>query len=274
MTRQKVLITGAVSILGKYISSQIFKDYDLILGYLQNPISVDMEKMATAKVSLNVENKEEIEKIFIKYRPNFVIHLAAVSNIDYCQTHPNIAYRINVIGTKNIVDCSKKISAHLLFASSNAIFSGNHPPYSETDTPAPVNVYGKTKFEAEKLIQKAQIFYTILRLTTALGWPPTGARNNDITHYLKQLKTAQKLYLVNDRYFNPISAAYASQVFKSSIEKNICGIFHVGGDDVVSRFTLVKSIADAFKLKPKATIVGVNSSFFPLLAPRPINATL
>lgn len=271
--KKNVLITGAVSLYGKSIIEILKRDYNLILIY--HLIKPDYKLTnGTKYFQLDITQPKKVNEVIDISSPDIIIHLVGLSNIDYCEKNPRLAYQVNVSGTANIMSSIKNKKTHLIFISSNAIFDGTSPPYKETDKPNPLNIYGKTKLAAEAIILKKNILTTIIRCTTIFGWPPIGARENDLSFYLKQLKKNQPLYLVNDLFFNPVSAFRASEAVKAIIVKKSRGIFHVAGKDRISRYTFVESIINAFQIKRHPPLIPVTHDFFPQLAPRPVNACL
>ena len=160
-----------------------------------------------------------------------------------------------------------------IFSSSNAVFSGTHPPYRERDIPHPLNFYGTTKLRAEIAVKKSRLPSTIIRFTTIYGWPPLGARANDLNYYLEKLKENQRLHLVNDLFFNPISAFEAANTVKKVLTDQKRGIWHVAGKDQVSRYTLVKMIAQVFGIQ-NPQLVPVSHTYFSNSAKRPLRAIL
>lgn len=271
MTKKRVLITGVVSLLGRYLIKVLKKNYALF-GTTHNHQSYLLPQ--DHLFSLNITDSSEVEHLVSKIKPHVVIHLAALSNIDYCEKHPQEVYRVNVGGTSNMVGALKKSSTQLIVCSSNAIFSGHSPPYTETDDPQPLNVYGRTKKAATLLASKLHPLTTVIRFTSMFGWSPPGTRDNDVTFYLKKLEQEYKLYLVNDRIFNPVYALRAAQALRHIIKGKHIGIFHIAGKDKITRYTFVKKIKQVFAPHAQAQLIPVSSAYFPDLAPRPPDATL
>ena len=266
-----ILITEVVSLMG----SELIRDLNLdftVVGTFHNsapPVGLALQ----SAFPLDITNAHMVKTVVKKIAPDVIIHLAAVSNIDYCETHAQAAQMLNVAGTENLATAAQQIGAHFIFLSSSMVFSGKSAPYVETALPQPVNVYGQTKLEAEQVVMKKLKMYTIIRAASLLGWQPKTARTNDLTYYLPLLQQNKPLHLVNDRFFNPLSAATAAQAIRKIIEQKKFGSYHFAGKDKVTRYTLIKTIAEVFKIKP-VNLTPVPSSYFPNLAPRPVDITL
>ena len=115
---------------------------------------------------LNILIPENIEKIFKKYKPKILLHLAALTDIKKCELKPKLAYEINVKGTLNIVRACDKYKTKLIYISTCAVFNGKKKkPYTEKDVPCPFSVYGKTKLEGEKFCRTLKNY-----LVVRTGW--------------------------------------------------------------------------------------------------------
>lgn len=274
MKKKRILITGAVSLLGKYLIKKLAGNYILTGTYHKNLPDYKLKKFGCEFKFLDITSSQQIFNTVNKTKPNIIIHLAAVSNIDTCENSPQIAHKINIEGTQTLITQCRQIKPYIIFLSSNAIFDGFDPPYSENSSPHPLNIYGKTKLAGEKILFQSRFPATVIRSTTMFGWPPENCRDNDVSYYLKQLKQPTRLFLVNDRFFNPVYALRVAHLISCCIKQNRTGIYHIGGADRISRYSFVKKIIKAFNLRRSSPLIPVKSNFFPKLAPRPIDATL
>lgn len=251
----KVLLTGSEGTLGQYL--QYLKDldkYDVFYG---------------TKKTLDITSKRNISRVFAKIKPKFVIHLAAKTNVDYCEEHVDEAYRVNVAGTANIVDACKKHGSTLIFISTTAIFNGKKKGNYEDDIPDPINIYGKSKLDAEKKIQKHLHDYYIIRC----GWLIGGGKREKkfISYILRQSETEKEIKVVSDKFG---TITYAKEL-SDFIEQNLLslklpfGIYHFGSKGFCSRYDIARSVFRLLKqnvsLLPVLSIT-FNDRFF---APRP-----
>jgi len=261
----RVLITGSNSLLANALWEHTPKDLSLLLTYL-SPLKPTQNLWQTAP--LDVTNKDNVMKVVSRFRPQWIIHLAAVSDVDYCEKLSKEAYAVNVTATINVVQAAKKYGARFLFTSSNGIFDGKQAPYTELSKPHPLHIYGKTKLEAERLIQHSNIPSLITRLITMYGWQPETARFNPVTWALELLKQGTTLNMVNDSFVNPLYAPSAAEAIWKLILGNHRGLFHIAGKTRVSRYAWTVAIAKTFGFDPML-VRPVKSSFFPSLTSRP-----
>ena len=137
----KIIITGSTGFLGSNLYHHFKKENDVIGVSRKN-----------SDINCDITNSIEISKIITDFNPDFIMHTAGLKDLDYCEKNPEEAYRNNVLGTKNIVDVASKKKTKVIFISSIAVYPNRPGPHIENIT-GPVNIYGKTKLESEKLIK-------------------------------------------------------------------------------------------------------------------------
>src|SRR3989338_1475492 len=140
-----VLITGASGLLGKKLYEGLSKTEEVAGTYFGNRTSEHFHH-------LDVSDRNSVDAFFEYVKPNVVIHTAALVNHDYCEENRSIARKINVDGTSNVVDACQKNKAKLVYLSSDYVFDGRHGPYTEVSFTSPVNFYGETKLEGERIV--------------------------------------------------------------------------------------------------------------------------
>lgn len=267
--KRRILITGGVSLLGKYLAEVLSEKNTVFITVHKTPLDYFLKKLSSASFSTDLTNLALVEKLIQEIKPDTVIHLAALSQIDYCEKHPRSAYRVNVTATRNLCRVLAHTNSQFVFASSNAVFDGRGQFYKETDKTNPINVYGKTKAEAEKIVIGTPVLSTIVRCSTFFGWQPMGVRENDVTYYLKKFSDPTSIYLVNDIFFTPIYAARAANAIQRVVQRRYAGIFHIAGSVQVTRYSFVSLIKNVFFKKLPIKLIPVKSNYFPHLAPRP-----
>lgn len=133
----------------------------------------NFEILSTDVEDLNILEKEKVYDALNLFKPDYVIHAAAVALTDYCNENPDKCREINVAGTLNVASACSRVGARLVFLSSEQVFNGNDEsgPYRETDLPHPDTVYGSNKLEAETLLKNEIEEYWVLRFTWMFGVP-------------------------------------------------------------------------------------------------------
>lgn len=264
MSYPRVIFTGITGLLGGYILKNKLPGYEIFGTGNEN-----VKKSYGNILKLNITDKKKVLNLIKKIKPHVIIHAASIGNVDYCEKHSKEAYKVNVLGTQNIVEAAKKVKAKVIFLSSNAIFDGLNPPYHEKSGANPLDIYGETKLEGEKIIMESGLKYVILRLITMYGWPQKGGRSNPVNWIIDSLKKGQSLNIVTDVYNNHLWAGQAAEVLWKVIKNNIENdIFNIGGGESISRFDLAKKVAKIFDLD-SSLITPVTSDFFKGIAKRP-----
>ena len=165
----KILLTGGEGFVGSSIIKKFNKEFDFIVISSKKKDSKKIAKTEYVSVS-----DKKIIKIIENLNPDVVIHLAGLSGLKKCEMEPEKAFDINVNGTKNVVNGCLKINAKLIFISTREVYGSTiNKESKENDSLQPINIYGKTKMEAEKIILNAaknsELNYIILRLTNVYG---------------------------------------------------------------------------------------------------------
>lgn len=262
----KILFTGITGLLGKYFLSEKLSDYEIIGTYKSNS-SLNLKN----SIQLDVSDKSEVQNVIYRVNPSVIVHAASIGSVDYCESHQDEALAVNVEGTKNIISSCEEKNIKIIFISSNAVFDGDNPPYSEISKINPLDVYGKTKAHGEKEVKNSVTNWVIIRLMTMYGWNNPNERTNPVTWALDQLKSKNSIKVVDDIYNNHLYAGQAAEVLWKIIKKKKNReVYNVAGGECTSRFELAVKTAEVFGFNKKF-IAPVRNDFFKNLAPRPKN---
>jgi dTDP-4-dehydrorhamnose reductase len=266
MPAKRVLITGATGILGKALIDSCPGGIDLFATYLRDCWAGQLS-CQTAKLDIT-DAKNTMELITNWSRPEVVIHAAGLSNVDQAENNQALARQINVDGTKNVIAACQQIKASLIYISTNAVFDGKNPPYTEEAERLPVNYYGQLKVAAEDLVINSGLKYSIIRAILMYGWHFSQGRPNPVTNWLRLLREGKTVKVVNDRFSQPLLATDCAKLIWKIINEDKNGIYHVSGADRMTLFDFACKTAEIFGLEQKL-ILPVPSSYFPEIAPRP-----
>lgn len=227
---------------------------------------------------LDVRDLKSVKKVCAEFKPDYLIHLAALTDMEYCETHPEEAAQVNGTATENLVKISKKLDIPFVYISTAGIFTDDKKEHSEKDDPkdTPVSVYGKTKYQGE-VAAKSWRKSIIIRA----GWMMGGGPKKDkkfINKIVKQLSSgATKINVVNDRVGTPSYTYDLAKIIVFLLERNLYGLYHGtcdGGN--VTRHDVVSHILECFNLQDKVKVVEVGSDYFKdsFFAPRPFSEQL
>lgn len=242
-----ILATGANGMLGTY-----FPD--------EKVIKTDIPEMDVTDLDL-------VRDLLHQHKPEHVLHLAAWTDVDGAESNAEECYRTNVIGTLHVAAVAKEIGAILTYISTTQIFDGKKKdPYTEFDALEPVNTYGASKAEGERIVREICDRHYIFRAGWMLGG---GVKDHKFVGKMYDLmKTRDRLMAVSDKVGSPTYAKDLAASILSHIETGLFGTYHmVNGGGVCSRHTIALEIAEVLG-KEEIVIDAVTSDRFPLPAAR------
>ena len=269
----KVLVIGGSGLLGYKLVEKASEKYDTFLTYNFRPVQIE----GCTALKLDKCDREAVFELLEKIKPDVVIDTAALHNVDYCETHPKEAWKVNVEGTRNVAEACKKIGARIIFISTDYVFDGTKGRYTEEDEPNPLSYYAKTKLEAEKIIQSLGISYIIARPSVIYGWNPnevlglkssSGKSINFVVWALQKLEKGEEIKAVTDQYNCPTLADNLAEALLIMASSEKQGIYHTAGKDCVNRYQFTLKIAEVFNLD-KSLVKPVTSEIFKQIAKRP-----
>lgn len=249
----KILITGCGGMLGSSVYSFLKEK-----GY--NLLATDIDLNEKWLSYLNVRDLESVEKIAEKFNPDLIIHLAALTSLEYCEENPEEAYKTNFVGTKNMATVCKRLDIPLIYVSSAGVFDGQKYSYTEEDFPNPVNVYGKTKLYGEFIVEGMLEKYFIVRA----GWMVGGGKKDKkfVSYIYSQAKKGKKVFnVVNDKFGVPTYAGDFVKNLEVLMNTTFYGKYHMVCLGEASRLEIAKFILDILEVKD-AVVNEVDSEFF------------
>ena len=223
-------------------------------------------------VKLDISGKAQVDEAFQTIKPDVVVHAATLTDVDKCELNKELAWKVNVEGTKNIVEAAKATGSFLIYISTDYVFGGETGRYKETDTPNPINYYGETKLKAEEIV-KTQKEYFIARPSVMYGSTPAAGKVNFALWIIENLRKGEHVKIVTDQWNTPTLNTNLAEMTLEVIARKLTGIYHLCGATRVSRFEFAEQIADVFSLD-KSLIDKVLSSQFTLSAKRPMDSSL
>ena len=195
-------------------------------------------------IEVDVADASSVDRAFGQTKPDLVLLLAAMSDIDRCETLPEQAFAVNVRGAENVANACARSNARLLFTSSAAVFDGSKHGYREEDTIHPLSVYGKTKAWAENAVQALLPSAIVIRFALVLGLARKSGTNAMLDSMLRKWKAGEPVSLSTREVRNPIDAASLNRGMIGMLaDSGVSGVYHVGASDSISRYELGKRLA-------------------------------
>jgi len=242
-----LLIIGGSSFLGAHLLQRLSRLYQVHVTSFRNSIPTGIWHLASG-INLDITDKREANTIVNSINPAVIIHTAANTNLHDCEENPATAQALNVGGTKNLATAAKEVGARFIYLSTDSVFDGSQGFYSEADQPQPINVYGQTKLEGEKVVSTHLSDYVILRIALLYGWSLTASTSftEDIVYNLSKGKTINAF---TDEYRNPLHVLNLCEIIEEIIQtKTIKGLLHLAGSQRVNRYEQALKVAEIFGL--------------------------
>jgi len=267
---KKVLLTGANGLLGQKLIQLIQDnpDYKLIAtgrGENRNP---ETEKGKYTYISLDITNREAVLDTLRTLKPDFIIHTAAMTNVDQCEQEKEGCWKNNVEAVEHLVEAAEENRAFLIHLSTDFIFDGIAGPYKEEASPNPISYYGESKLEAERVVKAAKTKWAIVRTVLVYGLAHDMSRSNIILWVKNSLEAAKNIQVVNDQWRTPTLAEDLALGCFLIMQTQSEGIFNISGKELLSPYQMAIMTADFFDLN-KALITESDGSKFTQVAKRP-----
>lgn len=252
----KLLITGGNGMLGRTLRSR-WSDW--------NPVPVDL-------ADCDITDLDAVRRVFGAIRPEVVVHTAAMTAVDACESNRELAFKVNATGSANVATACREVGARLVAISTDYVFDGRSGrPYREDDPTGPATVYGCSKMAGEQAIREILPERHVIARTAWLYGP--GGPSFVETMLKLADGTRPELKVVDDQRGNPTSTAALADILRKLILRpDLHGIFHTSCE---GECTWYEFACEIFRQAGVAQrVVPCTSAEFPRPAPRPANSSL
>lgn len=264
----RLLITGASGLLGLRIAELADeRGYEVYSAYNKHSPQYGVP------IKMDLTNEDACAKAFKIIEPEVVIHAAAMTNVDLCETDKEMAWSVNVLGTETIAKLCKEYGSFLIFISTDYLFNGEKGLYSEEDSPSPINYYGYTKLKAEEVVKRFLTEYCIVRTSVIFGSRPAAEKINFVLWVLESLRQGKRINIVTDQINSPTLNTSLAKMLLEVAERRLTGIYHLAGATPISRYEFAKLLANEFNLDQNL-IQPTTSDKINWTAKRPKNTSL
>lgn len=266
--KTRILVTGCGGMLG-----------DAFYNTLKNKCNLkttDIDLNEEWLDFLDVRDFSHYENIVNEFMPEIILHLAALTDLEYCEKNIKHTYLTNTTSVENAVTLAKGVGATLVYISTAGIFDGEKDVYDDWDLPNPINVYGRSKYMGEIYVEKNMDKYFVFRA----GWMMGSGPNKDkkfIQKIMQQIKDGKKqLNVVDDKLGTPTYTYDFAKNVISMLKTKYYGVYNLVCEQDCSRFDVAEEILKIFDLKQKIKVNKVKSEYFAeeYFAPRPASEKL
>jgi len=236
MEKPRALIVGAGGFLGAYLVQAATKRFDVIRG--------ERFHAQPEGVAIDITDASSVNRAFEIVKPDVVLLLAAMSDIDRCEAQPAQAFAVNVRGVEIVANACAKMNARLLFTSTAAVFDGRKHGYREEDEANALSVYGMTKARAEVVVRELVPAAVVIRFSLVLGFARKAGTNSMLDSLDANWKAGKSVSLSKSEYRNPIHASSISEIMVRLVaDHQMSGVYHAGACDSISRYEMAARLA-------------------------------
>jgi dTDP-4-dehydrorhamnose reductase len=253
----KVLITGAGGQLGRDLHLHCESRGD--------------EVVAATHAALDVGDRDAVYQVITGVEPDVVLHAAAWTAVDACESDPDRAWRVNALGARWVADASRRVGAHLCFVSTDYVFDGTKDgPYVEWDRADPQSAYGRSKWGGEQEVAAHAPGASVVRTSWVCG-----EHGHNVVKTVLGLADRPELAFVDDQRGCPSFTADLAVGIRRLVAARVPGLFHMTNQGAVSWYEFVRSVLEAAGHDPgKVRPITTDQLDPPRPAPRPANSVL
>jgi len=265
---KKIYIAGCGGMLGEAFYMQFKKDYEL------KCTDIDVNEKWLSY--LDFRNYDDYRKDVLDFKPDYLFHLGAFTDLEYCELNVAETYKTNTLSVENACYIANDLNIPLLYISTAGIFDGKKEFYDDWDKPNPLGHYARSKYAGEMFVKENVRKHLICRAGWMMGAGP-GKDKKFIQKLMKQLKEGKKeLFIVNDKDGTPTFTHDFAKNVKALLEKKYWGLYNMVCGGQTSRLEVAEELLDVLGLKGKIRITAVNSDYYKdvYFAQRPANERL
>ena len=237
----KFLVTGSAGLVGRQIVNDLLQSYTHVYSCYHNS-----KPKAGIATPLDLTDKDSIIKTVESTKPDVIIHLAAMTNVDQCETEKETALKINAKSTAILSEQAKKHGAFLVYVSTDYVFDGEDGMKKESDTTNPIGYYGKSKLEGEMAVRDLALNWCIARTSTPFGIHPT--KKSFPLFIAENLQAKKETPAITDQYTSPTYVPNLSKMLIEISSRKLQGIIHLAGATRISRYEMAIMITEKLGL--------------------------
>ena len=267
-TKKKIYMAGCGGMLGEAFYKQFKNDYKL--KCTDKDVNEDWLSF------LDFRDHKNYRKDVMNFKPDYLFHLGAYTDLEYCEKNAEDTYNTNTISVENAVYIANELDIPLLYISTAGIFDGKKELYDDWDLPNPLGVYARSKYMGERFVAENARKFLICRAGWMMGAGPKKDKKF-IQKLMRQLKEGKKeLFIVDDKDGTPTFTHDFAKNVKALVEKEYWGLYNMVCGGQTSRLEVAEELLKILNLTKKVKITKVKSDHFKEIyfAERPPNERL
>lgn len=265
----KILLTGSNGLLGQKLVKLVLETgKDELIATARGGNRLPYTKDSFSFEIMDITDRTQVQSVILANKPDVVIHTAAMTNVDTCETDKVNCWKQNVNAVEYLIEACQQTGSFLLHLSTDFIFDGKSGPYDEKAEPNPISYYGESKLASEKLLENSSIRYAIVRTVLVYGIAHDMSRSNIVLWVKKSLEEGKEIKVVDDQLRSPTLAEDLAMGCYLIANKRAQGVFNICGKDLLTPYEMALKTADFFDLD-MSTMQRADASTFSQTAKRP-----
>lgn len=261
---KRVLILGAGGQLGIALGEAFRFGHEAVEAVHRSP--------GPGQRTVELTDGTNLTRLLDEVRPEWILTAAAFCHVDRCETEPELCRRVNVEGPGTIAQWASSQGAVVVYYSTDHVFDGTLPRYSEEDRVHPLNAYASSKAQGEEVLRKRLPNDHLILRTCGLYGPDPG-RKNFVIRLADQIRSGKRVRVPSDQWGAPTLTQDLARVTRFLLEKGLRGTYHATGPEFLPRMEFARRICEAFDLDPHL-LVAVETCRMGQVAPRPLRVRL
>ena len=252
--RKKIYVAGCGGMLGEAFYSVFKESYNLKC----TDINVNDDWLSF----LDFRDFDLYKKDVEEFKPDYLFHLGAFTDLEYCEENVDDTYMTNTISVENAVYIANNLNIPLLYISTAGIFDGKQDTYDDWDLPNPLGHYARSKYAGEVFVEKNIQKHLICRAGWMMGAGPKKDKKF-VQNIMQQIKDGKKeLFIVNDKLGTPTYTHDFAQNVKLLLEKEYWGLYNMVCGGITGRFEVAEELIKILKLEDDVKVIPVDSSYW------------
>ena len=260
----RTLVIGASGQVGAAIADRLTARGHTVVGTHHRVVQPDTR-------ALDLTDTIATERLIAETEPDWVLCPAGLTHVDYCEDYPDKAMAVNRDAPAAAAQAAAKRRAGFVFFSTEYVFDGTGGPYAEDDPINPLSVYGLSKLQGERHVQAENTRAVIIRTTVVYGVERQG--KNFVYQLLRRIRSGEPVHVPCDQVSTPTYNLDLAAATVELIERDVCGITHLAGPELIDRYAFALEVCAAFGLDPNV-IKPVDTPTLAQRARRPLRAGL
>jgi dTDP-4-dehydrorhamnose reductase len=259
----RIFITGGSGLLGSKLAEiAVAEGAQVISGYAHN------KPEHGEGVLFDLLHPARVSDLVDEMRPDVIVHSAALTDVDRCEREKDLAYKMNVEGTRVLAEAAENASSFMVYISTDYVFDGLRGMYREDEPANPVNYYGYSKLLGEQFCQGC-----IARTCVIYGSRPASGKVNFALWLINSLRSGKEVHVVTDQFITPTLNTNLARMVLEAANRRLSGVFHLAGATRISRYDYAMELARVFDLD-SSLIVPSRMADLKWDAKRPIDSSL